>query len=72
MPAVILQLFQGLADIREGEMGFLFLDGGEGRIPARGQFLERADVDEAVMEEAIQGGHEAADEAAILPNRIAA
>ena len=43
-----------------------------GRVPAARKFLDGAHVDDAVMEIALEGWHVAAQEAAVLPNGVAA
>src|SRR5699024_7366252 len=65
--AVIRQLGDGIANIVHSQMGgILFHAIGNIRCPAFGQFLERADVNMAIMEIGFQLRHVVVQEAAIL------
>ncbi len=72
MLLVVAQLGNGFLDIRQGKMLFALLKALELRLPAEGQFLKGADVDIAVVEIALQLGHEAGKKAAVVPDRVAA
>lgn len=73
MFAVILQLAHRLADVVERKMSTLFAEGAcnVGR-PTFGEFLDRADVEIAIVEKSLERRHQARHEASILANAVAA
>src|SRR5205823_4885924 len=71
--AVVLQLADGFLDVGQGAVGqALFgpteVDAG---VPAAAEFLDRADVDHAVVQVGVQGGHVAGEEAAVGGDGVA-
>ena len=71
--AIELQLADRLAHVVQGEMRGVFLKClGDLRRPALRQFLERAHVEIAVVEEALERRHVAREEAPILADAVAA
>ena len=62
----------GFPDIIQGKMVAGLIKIGSGRGPAQRQLLERAHIDVAVMKIVLQLGHMAGEEAAVVPDGIAA
>src|SRR6185436_12811886 len=71
MLAVETQLGDGFANVVQRQVRAAFLEFQLGR-PARGQLLERRDVQIAVVEVVFQGWHALVEEAAILADAVAA
>src|SRR5512145_3188970 len=71
--AVVLQFGDRLVDVGERLVAALLLERLQRLgLPAARQFLERADVDVAVVEERLEPRHPARHEAPVLADRIAA
>src|SRR5690606_39313975 len=62
--AVVLQLADGLHDVGEGAVGEALLRLGveDAGVPAAGELRDGADVDHAVVQVAVEGGHVAGEE----------
>src|SRR5207244_9429611 len=72
-PAVVPQLTDRFVDIGVRQMGPLLEETlGHRRRPAARQLLQRADVEIAVVEEALELGHRAREEAPVLADAVAA
>ncbi len=71
--AVVAQLLDALLDV--GESAVVAALGGRGevgpRVPATGELLDRGDVDVAVVQVALEGGHVAGQEGPVGADRVA-
>lgn len=71
MLAVVSQFGKALTDIVKGPVGALFAAEFAGWSPTGRQLLDGADVDNTIMQIALQSRHMACQETPVLPNTIA-
>lgn len=55
--SVKFQLLDGLSDVVQGQMGVLFFERGQGRVPPFHEFFDRADINITVVQQRFQLGH---------------